>query len=95
VQDLGQDVIISSGAFKLSNTTLHRYLAEWDFSLRCITTAAQTLPTNWEELRDEAVQRLALLVEMFNIPPELVVNSDQMAQYLVPSSNKGRTYAKK
>lgn len=95
MQDLGQYAIISSGAFKLSDTTLGRYLEEWNFSLRCITTSAQTLPANWEELRDEAVQRLALLVEMFSIPPELVVNSDQMAQYLVPSSNKGRTYAKK
>ena len=34
-------------------------------------------------------------VEMFDIPPELMINSNQMAQYLVPSANKLRTYARR
>jgi hypothetical protein len=80
---------------KLSDSTLRRWMQKWKLSLRAITNSAQTLPDNWEELRDDAVQRLALLVDMFDIPPELVVNSDQMAQYLVPSADKLRTYARR
>jgi hypothetical protein len=92
---LGQYGVFTSGALKLSASTVRRWLRKWNLKLRAVTTSAQTLPTNWEELRDDAVQRLALLVEMYDIPPELVINSDQMAQYLVPSANKLRTYARR
>eukprot|EP00731_Ephydatia_muelleri_P036376 Em0244g1a len=49
------------------------------------------LPTNWELQRDEAVMRLAIVVKLYDIPPELVINYDQTAQHLVPTAKRCKT----
>lgn len=94
-QELGQYTVVEKGLLRLSNTCMRKWCDKWGMSLRQRTTSAQTLPPNWEELGYIAMLRLALLVATYDIPPALVVNSDQMAQYVVPTANKLRTYYEK
>lgn len=64
---------------------LHKKL---NMSRRQPTTAAQKLPANWEELVQKLVQRLSVLVFLYDVPMELVVNSDQTGIQLVPNGKK-------
>ncbi len=55
---------------------------------RRVTTAASKLPEDWEKQGDETAYRVAALCKLHNIPPELVVNSDQTAIYVRPASKQ-------
>jgi hypothetical protein len=52
---------------------------------RRVTIATTKLSENWEKQGDEAAYRVAALCKLHNIPPELVVNSDQTAIYVWPA----------
>lgn len=56
------------------------------------TTAAQKLPDDWEEQVYFFSLRLAVLVSLYEIPMDLVVNSDQTGIQLVPSGKKTWTF---
>jgi hypothetical protein len=52
---------------------------------RRVTTAVSKLPENWEKQGDETAYKVAALCKLHNIPPELVVNSEQIAIYVRPA----------
>ena len=85
------DYVVDFNSFKLSESTVRRWIKEWRLSMRMATTSWQDLPTNWELQRDEAVMRLAIVVKLYDIPPELVINYDQTAQHLVPTAKRYKT----
>jgi hypothetical protein len=58
---------------------------ELNWSYRASTTAAGKLPHDYEEQGKKMAQRCAYLVKMHNIPPSLVVNTDQTGIHLVPT----------
>jgi len=55
---------------------------------RRVTTAASKLPEDWEKQGDETAYRVAALCKLHNIPPELVVNSNQAAIYVRPAAKQ-------
>jgi hypothetical protein len=55
---------------------------------RRVTTAASKLPKDLEKQGDETTYRVAALCKLHNIPPELVVNSDQIAIYVRPAAEQ-------
>lgn len=59
-------------------------------SCRKVTTGAQKLPADWEEMQSLFVKRLAVLVYLYNVPAGLVLNMDQTGLHLVPASNYTR-----
>ena len=85
------DYVVDFNSFKLSESTVRRWIKEWGLSMRMATTSWQDPPTNWELQRDEAVMRLAIVVKLYDIPPELVINYDQTAQHLVPTAKRCKT----
>ena len=56
------------------------------YSWRVSTKAAQKLPDNWQELRDEALQRIAALTAKYNIPKERVFMADETFLFYSPES---------
>ena len=56
------------------------------FSWRVGTKAAQKLPDNWEELVDEALQRIAAMTMKHNIPPARVFMADETFLFYRPES---------
>lgn len=62
-------------------------------SYRRVTNAAKKVPDNAEQLIDEFVLRCAVIMNLYAIPPELVVNFDQTGACLVPAASQ--TYEKK
>ena len=50
------------------------------------TKAAQHTPANWEELLDEALQRLAAAAIAFDIPPDRVYCADETYMFFTPDS---------
>lgn len=65
---------------KLLHETLH-------WLERRVTRAAQKIPENWEDLCEQAVLRIALAIKEKNIPPKLIVNSNQTQVLLAQGCN--------
>jgi hypothetical protein len=65
-----------------------------NWSYRASTTAAGKLPKDWEEQGKKMAQRVAYLSKLHDIPPSLVVNTDQTGMHLVPTGGS-RTWEKK
>jgi hypothetical protein len=79
----------------VSRRWVRRFLQqEVGFCYRKATTAAQKRPKDAAEQWSRLVHRVAFAVDLYNIPPELVLNSDQTAVWLVPT-NQARTFAPK
>ena len=55
------------------------------WSYRAAIGAAKKLPSDWTEQGLKMSQRVAYLVKAHSVPPELVVNIDQMGIHLVPT----------
>lgn len=62
---------------------IHRDL-QWTW--RANTKAAQTLPADWESQTEDMLMRIALLILMFDIPPELVFMADETFFGMQPHS---------
>jgi hypothetical protein len=56
------------------------------WSWRVGTKAAQKLPDNWEQLIDQALQRIAAMASLCNIPPERVFMADETFLFYQPES---------
>ena len=67
---------------------------ELNWSFRKTTTTASKLPKDWELQGLRMAQRIAYLVKCYNVPCELVVNTDQTRIHLVPTSGT-ETWKKK
>jgi hypothetical protein len=65
-----------------------------NWSYRASTTAAGKLPKDWEDQGKRMAQRVAYLSKLHDIPPSLVVNTDQTGMHLVPTGGS-RTWEKK
>jgi hypothetical protein len=76
----------SPNGFRVSIDWIRTFIkSELNWSYRASTTAAGKLPKDYEEQGKKMAQRCAYLVKMYNIPPELVVNTDQTGIHLVPT----------
>ncbi len=56
------------------------------WSERCATREAHKLPENWEDLCEKAFLRLAYTIKEYDIPEELIVNTDQTQLVYAPGS---------
>jgi hypothetical protein len=65
-------------------TFLHKYL-RW--SWRSSTSAAQSTPSNADQLTDEMLQRIAYLCRAHCIPPERTFMADETYAHLTPDSH--------
>ncbi|KAK0433129.1 uncharacterized protein EV420DRAFT_1654962 [Desarmillaria tabescens] len=74
--------------FKCSECFVRDYYSsvlEW--SLRKATYAAAHLPANAPDLCEQAFFRLVYAMKWYNIPPELVINVDQVGVWLLPNNS--------
>lgn len=74
------------GHVKLSNTWAKSLLHRMNFTKRRGTTKEKVVVTNFEELKVSFLEEIVDVVTMENIPVQLVMNWDQKAINLVPSS---------
>ena len=66
------------GDFQVSVDWTRRFVKQHlQWSYRCATTTCGKLPLDWEELGKLMALRVVSLVRAYDIPPELVVNTDQ------------------
>lgn len=65
----GQVLADEGGKFVVSEWWIKQLCRSLNLSVRARTTAAQKLPDNWEELRNQMNQRVSVLQHKFNIPP--------------------------
>jgi hypothetical protein len=56
-----------------------------NWSDRAATTVARKLPSTWEVEMTSMAHQVAYLVKMYNIPPCLVINTNQIGVHLVPT----------
>ena len=76
----------NSTSFKVSLSWVRTFVRnELNWSFRKATTAASKLPKDWEQQGLRMTQRIAYLVKCYNVPCELVVNTDQTGIHLVPT----------
>jgi hypothetical protein len=76
-------------AFKVSIEWVKRFLkSKLNWTIRKATTAASKLPNDWELQGLKMAQRVAYLVKCYNVPQELVVNTDQTGIHLMPTGDK-------
>ncbi len=52
------------------------------------TTAASKLPADWESQGHDMAYMIAAFVKTYDIPEELVINSDQTAFHIRPSTDQ-------
>jgi hypothetical protein len=72
--------------FRVSLQWVKRFLKnELNWTIRKATTAASKLPKDWKIQSLRMAQRVAYLVKYYNIPFELVVNTDQTGIHLMPT----------
>lgn len=80
---------VNGGSFKMNSHWLRWFLhKKMNLSKRQPTTASQKLPPNWEDLVQKMIYRVSILAFQFDIPKDLVVNSDQTGVQLVPKGKK-------
>ena len=65
--------------------TRHFLRCEMGWSYRSCTFAASKLPKKWEVEGPNMAYRVAYLAALYKIPPELVVNTNQIGMHLVPT----------
>ena len=74
------------GHVKLSNTWAKSLLHHMNFTKRRGTTKGKIAVTNFSELKASFLEEIVDVVTMENIPSQLIMNWDQTAINLVPSS---------
>ena len=74
------------GPATLSRGWARSLLTRMKFTKRMGTTAAKVTPENFDELRLKFLQEIVDIVKMEEVPPQLVLNWDQMGLNLVPAS---------
>lgn len=80
------------GGFKVSKQWTNEFMRIYmNWTIRKGTTAASKLPIDWIEQGLKMNYRVAYLAKLYNIPPSLVVNSDQTGIHLVPAAG-GKTW---
>ncbi len=73
--------------FHCSDSYLRKWLHDrMKWSERCATREAHKLPENWEDLCEKAFLRLAYTIKEYDIPEELIVNTDQTQLVYAPGS---------
>ena len=76
----------SSKSFRISIPRIRAFLkAELNWSYRASTAIVGKLPTDYKSQGFTMAQRCAYLINVHNIPQELVVNTDQTEIHLVPT----------
>jgi hypothetical protein len=88
IQKRAPDLLVqeNSTSFKVSLSWVREFARnELNWSFRKATTAASKLPKDWELQGLRMTQRIAYLVKCYNVPCELVVNTDQTGIHLVPT----------
>jgi hypothetical protein len=65
-----------------------------NWSYRVATTAASKLPLNWQEQGTLMAQQVAHLVTLYNIAPQLVINTVETGLHVVPSGGE-KTWERK
>jgi hypothetical protein len=74
--------------FEVSRSFSRKFANRWlGWTWRRATTAASKLLDDWEQQGDDMAFRIAAICYKDNIPPELVVNSDQTGVHLRSSSD--------
>ena len=72
-------------AFKVSLAWTRDFVrSTLNWSYRAAIGVARKLPSDWNEQGLKMSQRVAYLMKAHSIPPELVINTDQMSIHLVP-----------
>jgi hypothetical protein len=83
------------GDFKVSlEWTIDFMRNRLNWSYQIATIAIGKLPSTWEQEGTSMAHRVAYLVKMYNIPPCLVVNTNQTRVHLVPIGGD-QTWARK
>ncbi len=73
--------------FHCSDSFLRKWLRQtMHWSERRATREAHKLPTNWEDLCTKTFLRIAYCVKHYEIPSELIVNTDQTQLVYAPGS---------
>jgi hypothetical protein len=76
--------------FCISNNWLHHFLqTRLCWTLRRRTKAAQKLPANWEDLRDDALMRIAIVAARKNISADRVYCADETFCFYLPAGRCG------
>lgn len=76
--------------FKCSNAFVKSILRQLKWSVRQATKAAGKLPNNWTELCRKAHLHMAYVLREFDVPAQLIVNSDETSKQL--QNNPARTW---
>ncbi|KAJ7328285.1 hypothetical protein DFH08DRAFT_1023683 [Mycena albidolilacea] len=80
--------------FRASDSFIRKWLRETlRWSLQRPTSAAQTLPDNWEDLCEKSFFRMAYTIKEHDIRPSLIINFDQTGVIYAPGN--GLTYAER
>ena len=73
--------------FRASESFVRKFLHEnMSWSIRKGTHAAHKLPANWEELCEKSAIRKAYHIKKYDIPADLIVNSDQTQVLYAPGN---------
>jgi hypothetical protein len=78
-----------SGFFSVSRRFARKFVRmHMGWTWRRSTTVASKLPADWESQGHDMAYRIATLVKTYDIPEELVINSDQTALHIRPSTDQ-------
>jgi hypothetical protein len=78
-----------SGFFSVSRRFARKFVRKhMGWTWRRSTTIASKLPADWESQGHDMAYSIAALVKTYDIPEELVINSDQTALHIRPSTDQ-------
>jgi hypothetical protein len=78
-----------SGFFSMSRRFARKFVRmHMGWTWRRSTTAASKLPADWESQGHDMAYRIVALVKTYDIPEELIINSDQTALHIRPSTDQ-------
>jgi hypothetical protein len=82
------ELVENGGTFKCSRSWVRKWLYNaMKFTYKRATKAAQHLPSDHAKQVEFMIARIALLSNLYKIPPALVINCDQTGIHLIPKSN--------
>jgi len=78
-----------SGFFSMSKRFARKFVRRhMGWTWRRSMTAASKLPADWESQGHDMAYRIVALVKTYDIPEELVINFDQIALHIRPSTDQ-------
>jgi hypothetical protein len=77
-----------SGFFSVSRRSVRKFVRRhMGWTWRRSTTVASKLPADWESQGHDMAYKIAALVKTYDIPKELVINSNKIALHIRPSTD--------